>query len=130
MSKSYSIRELAEEFDVTTRTIRFYEEKKLLNPMREGQNRIFSASDRTRLRLILRGKRLGLTLDESSEIIAMYEPGTSNIKQIRTLIETIRDKRAQLLRQQEDLELMLLDLSDAEERCMQALSEHPENKTA
>ena len=129
MSKGYSIRELAEEFGVTTRTIRFYEEKKLLGPRREGQHRIFGSADRTRLRLILRGKRLGLTLDESSDIIAMYEPGSNNRKQLRTLIETIRDKRTQLLRQREDLELMLLDIRDAEERCLQALDASDQNKT-
>ena len=130
MKKSYSIRELAAEFDITTRTIRFYEEKNLLKPSREGQVRIFSAADRTRLRLILRGKRLGLTLDESSGIIAMYEPGTNNKKQIRTLIEKIREKRTQLLRQQEDLELMLLDLRDAEERCVQSLAEQDDEQVS
>lgn len=124
MSNRYSIRDLAEEFDVTTRTIRFYEEKGLLTPQREGQNRVFSSADRTRLRLILRGKRLGLTLDESSEIIAMYEPGTSNKKQIQTLIGKIREKQLQLKRQQQDLQLMLLDLRDAEERCLNALGEY------
>ena len=71
MAVTYSISELASEFDVTTRTIRFYEEKGLLDPFREGTRRIYGPADRTKLRLILRGKRLGLSLDESAEIILM-----------------------------------------------------------
>jgi DNA-binding transcriptional MerR regulator len=66
MMTTYTIRELADEFDITTRTLRFYEEKGLLKPSRNNTTRAYSSSDRTRLRLILRGKRLGLTLEESS----------------------------------------------------------------
>jgi len=123
MPKEYSIRELADEFDVTTRTLRFYEEKGLLNPIRTNQTRTYSSSDRTRLRLILRGKRLGLTLEESSSIILMYDPDASNKDQLHSLINKIRDKRQQLIQQQKDLELMLLDLRDSEERCLAALAE-------
>jgi len=83
----------AEEFKVTTRTLRFYEEKGLLKPTRIGQTRVYSAADRTRLKLILRGKRLGLSLDESAEIILMYDPIGSNSKQILTLIDKIQDQR-------------------------------------
>ena len=123
MHKEYSIRELADEFDVTTRTLRFYEEKGLLSPMRSNQNRSYSSADRTRLRLILRGKRLGLTLEESSSIILMYDSEEQNTEQLQTLIAKIREKRQHLIEQQKDLELMLLDLRDAEERCLAALSE-------
>lgn len=125
MSKRYTIRELAEEFDVTTRALRFYEEKGLLQPARSKQTRTYSAADRTRLKLILRGKRLGLTLEESSDIIRMYDPEAGNRQQLETLLSKIRDKRAQLREQQKDLELMLLDLRDAEERCLQALATEP-----
>jgi DNA-binding transcriptional MerR regulator len=79
-TSSYSIRDLASEFDVTTRTIRYYEEKGLLSPKRNGSQRIYSPSDRTKLKLILRGKRLGFSLDESAEIILMYGPGGKNRK--------------------------------------------------
>ena len=130
MPREHSIRDLSKEFDVTTRTIRFYEEKGLLSPRREGQNRIFSSADRTRLKLILRGKRLGLTLEESSEIIGMYEHGKSNRKQLQTLIEKIRGKREQLQQQQQDLELMLLDLRDAEEQCLSSLGAMSQDITA
>jgi len=122
MQKHYTIRELTDEFDVTISTLRFYEEKGLINPTRNKQTRIYSSSDRTRLRLILRGKRLGLSLEESSAIILMYDQSNSNEVQLNALISKIREKRQQLTAQQKDLELMLLNLSDAEERCLDALS--------
>ena len=118
---TYSISELAGEFDVTTRTIRFYEEKGLLSPRREGTRRIYSAADRTRLRLILRGKRLGLSLDESAEIIRMYGTPGNNRRQLEKLIEKIRERRLELQRQQQDLEVVLRELADAESKCNEAL---------
>lgn len=124
MPTEFSIRELADEFDVTTRTLRFYEEKGLLSPKRNNQTRTYSSSDRTRLRLILRGKRLGLTLEESASIILMYDSNTGNAEQLEALIAKIRDKREQLIQQRQDLDMMLLDLADAEERCTQALSKN------
>ena len=123
MSPSYSIRDLASEFDVTTRTIRFYEEKGLLRPRREGTRRVYSPSDRTKLRLILRGKRLGLSLDESAEIILMYGTPGNNQKQLEKLIATFQEKSAELKRQQQDLKAMLKELSDAEQKCLVALEE-------
>ena len=86
MNGEYSIRELSQEFEVTTRTLRFYEEKGLLSPTRAGQNRIYSAADRTRLILILRGKKLGLSLEQSADLIAMYDPDSNNKKQLEALI--------------------------------------------
>lgn len=121
MPQEYSIRELADEFDVTTRTLRFYEEKGLLTPSRSNQTRTYSNSDRTRLRLILRGKRLGLSLEESSAIILMYDSSAQNTEQLETLISKIRAKRQELIEQQKDLELMLLDLQDSEQRCLKEL---------
>ena len=120
---TYSISDLATEFDVTTRTIRFYEEKGLLTPTRNGNNRIYDTADRVKLKLILRGKRLGLTLDESRDIIDMYDPAHGNVDQLQKLIAKFRDKRAQLEQQYHDLELMLLDLRDAEEKCLEALAQ-------
>ena len=118
---TYSISDLASEFDVTTRTIRFYEEKGLLSPRREGTRRIYSPADRTRLRLILRGKRLGLSLDESAEIIRLYGSPGNNRRQLELLIRKIRERREVLRRQQRDLETMLKDLADAESKCRDAL---------
>ena len=87
MSNQYSIRELSQEFDVTTRTLRFYEEKGLLSPTRSGQNRTYSAADRARLILILRGKTLGLSLEQSTDLIAMYDPTSNNKRQLETVIQ-------------------------------------------
>lgn len=121
MSRQYSISELASEFDITTRSIRFYEEKGLLRPTRNGQTRIYSAADRTKLRLILRGKRLGLSLEESRDIIEMYDPQRDNSPQLQRLIDKIREKRDMLQRQLRDIETLLQDLDDAEARCIDAL---------
>ena len=123
MPASYSIRDLAAEFGVTTSTIRFYEEKGLLDPRREGTHRVYSPADRTKLRLILRGKRLGLSLEESAEIILMYGTPSRNRAQLNRLITKIREKREDLLRQQEDLKAMMTELNEAEEKCRLALSE-------
>jgi DNA-binding transcriptional MerR regulator len=118
---SYRISDLAEEFGVTTRTIRFYEEKGLLTPQREGSRRIYSPADRTRLRLILRGKRLGLSLEESAEIIRMYGTPGNNRRQLETLLRRIRERREDLLRQQRDLKALLRELEEAEGNCQAAL---------
>lgn len=120
---TFSISELAQEFGVTTRTIRFYEEKRLLSPRREGQRRIYRPADRTRLRLILRGKRLGLTLDESREIIDLYGTVAGGEKQRRALIQKIRERKAALESQLKDIRGALQDLSDVEQRCLDAMDE-------
>ena len=116
MSSQYSIRELSQEFDVTTRTLRFYEEKGLLSPARSGQNRTYSATDRARLILILRGKTLGLSLEQSADLIAMYDPASNNKKQLEALIEKIQSRRHQLQTQKQELERMIIDLEAWEER--------------
>jgi DNA-binding transcriptional MerR regulator len=130
MSTSYSISDLAAEFNVTTRTIRFYEEKGLLNPAREGNRRIYRPADRTRLRLILRGKRLGFSLDESAEIVLMYGSPGNNRRQLERLISRIREKRIGLQQQQEDLTVMLADLQDAEKKCLAAFGELGQKRPA
>lgn len=122
MSKHYSISELASEFDITTRSIRFYEEKGMLQPSRNGQTRVYSSADRTKLKLILRGKRLGFSLDESLGIIEMYAPQRDNSPQLQTLINTICEKRETLQRQLNDIQSLLQDLDDAEIRCRDALA--------
>ena len=121
MSSQYSIRELSQEFDVTTRTLRFYEEKGLLSPARAGQNRTYSAADRARLILILRGKTLGLSLEQSADLIAMYDPDSNNKKQLEALIEKIQSRRHQLEIQKQELERMIVDLEAWEERSRTAM---------
>ena len=129
MSRTFTIRDLAAEFGVTTRTIRFYEEKGLLEPLRNGQHRLYSAADRTKLRLILRGKRLGLSLDESAEIIGMYGSPGNNRKQLETLIGTIRDRRDELLARRRELNAMLKEMSQHEQRCSEALQALEQERT-
>ncbi len=120
---TYSISQLATEFDVTTRTIRFYEEKGLISPARSGANRVYSAADRTKLKLILRGKRLGFTLDESRDIIELYDPTSGNTEQLMKLRDRIAQQRAQLDHQMLDLKAMIVDLEDSQDKCLQALAD-------
>ena len=122
-TQPYSISELAAEFDITTRTIRFYEEKGLLMPARKGSNRVYTAGDRVKLKLILRGKRLGFSLEESASIVAMYDPEQGNVDQLQKLIATIRGKRSELQQQLHDLKVMMDDLRESEEKCLQTLAD-------
>jgi len=122
--KKYSISDLAGEFSITTRTIRFYEEKGYLSPKREGTRRIYSSPDRISLRLILRGKRLGLSLEETADLIKMYGSPRGNRKQLEKFIERIGEKRAELERKRRDLEVMINDLQGVEDKCHVALMEH------
>ena len=117
----YSISQLSKEFDVTTRTIRHYEEIDLLSPARCGQTRVYSAADRIRLKLILRGKRLGLSLDDSRDIIDMYEPGKTNVDQLKKLIDAIQAQRTKLNQQLDDITNLLKDLNQAETDCIESL---------
>lgn len=128
MATAYSISDLAAEFDITTRTIRFYEEKGLLTPQREGNTRIYTAADRTKLKLILRGNRLGFSLDESRSIIEMYDPEHGNSEQLKSLLAKVREKQEQLKVQLNDIEAMMLDLRGAEDKCLEALA-NEERKT-
>lgn len=119
---SFTISELAEEFAISTRTIRFYEEKGYVNPKRDGQKRLFSAADRARIKLILRGKRIGLSLAESMEIIDMYSPDRSDNEQLEKLLGRVREQRDALLRQREDLDATLRELDEVEALCEKARS--------
>jgi DNA-binding transcriptional MerR regulator len=127
VKKKYTISDLAAEFGVTTRTIRFYEEKGYLNPKREGTRRIYSTPDRTSLRLILRGKRLGLTLDETADLIMMYGSPGGNRQQLEKFIVRIGEKRNDLEHKKRDLEVMLHDLKSVEDKCQIALAEYTRN---
>ena len=117
----FSITDLCKEFEITTRTVRHYEEIGLISPSRRGQTRVYSPADRTRLRLILRGKRLGLSLEDSRQIINMYEPGKTNIEQLNSLIGAIRQQRTKLEQQLDDINNLLKDLNKAETDCLTAL---------
>ena len=102
-SSTLTIGELAREFDLTTRAIRFYEDCGLLAPQREGRNRVYTARDRTRLKLTLRGKRLGLTLAEVKELVDMYESPRDTLAQLRKFLAVLAAHREQLEQQLADL---------------------------
>ncbi|MDY7116679.1 MerR family DNA-binding transcriptional regulator [Halomonas sp. SSL-5] len=122
-TRSYSIGELAKMFEVTTRTIRFYEQEGLLAPERRGQTRIYNEKDRVRLKLTLRGKRLGFSLAEIREVVMMYDAmPDGNRRQLRRLLEILADKRGNLERQQEDIRLMQLEIDDVERRARDVLA--------
>lgn len=116
METYIGITELTEEFGVTTRTLRFYEDRKLLSPFRRGRKRLYRPRDRIRLRLILRGKRLGLSLDEIAEIIDLYDETSGPQKQIDKLLERIEARRSALKSQQKDIEDALSELATVEEK--------------
>ena len=114
--KTYTIGELAQEFDTTTRAIRFYEDQGLISPQREGQKRIYNPSDRITIKLIMRGKRLGFSLAESKELIELYSSADNNQEQYKRVIEQVRISRERLLQQQADIEMMLIELDEHEFR--------------
>ncbi|HEX7054627.1 MAG TPA: MerR family DNA-binding transcriptional regulator [Burkholderiales bacterium] len=117
----FSISELAREFDVTPRAIRFYEDQGLLAPRREGQRRIYTPRDRTRLKLTLRGKRLGLTLSEIRELIDMYEPGRDERPQLERFLAVLEAHKKSLEQQRADLEAQLAEIRAFERRVRKRL---------
>lgn len=125
MPRRFSISDLAHEFGITPRAIRFYEEKDLLQPARDGQTRWYSAADRVALKLILRGKRLGLSLEESGELIRMYDPASGNRAQLEKLVASIARRRHELQQQLDEIQLTLTELRAAEQRARDALDALP-----
>lgn len=124
MKKStHTITELAKEFEVTTRAIRFYEDQGLLTPRREGQRRIYSNRDRVRLKLTLRGKRLGLSLSNIRELFDIYDSAKGEQAQIQQYLELLAERRAQLVRQREDIEAVLGEIDAFEGQCRRLLEE-------
>jgi DNA-binding transcriptional MerR regulator len=129
-SRTYSITELAAEFDVTPRAIRFYEDMGLLEPTRAGRNRIYSHRDRTRLKLTLRGKRLGLALSEVKQLVDMYESPADTAQQLDAFLAMLRSHRVQLERQLDDLQLTLAEIAQHEQRARSLLAAARPRKTA
>lgn len=120
---TYTITDLAREFNVTTRAIRFYEDQGLLNPRREGRKRIYSNRDRTRLKLILRGKRLGFPLSEIRELFDLFDSAQGEEKQLHRFLKILNERRAMLKQQQRDIEAVLHEINGAEAACLRRLEE-------
>ena len=123
MEEFYTITDLTEEFGVSTRTLRFYESEGLIEPVRRGRRRLYRSGDRTRLKLILRGKRLGFSLAEIREIVAMYRSAPGEEGQLRLLLGKIEDRRADLAQKQSDIEITMEELDTVERGCQARLSE-------
>ena len=121
-SISYSIGELAKEFDITTRSIRFYEDQGLILPTRKGQTRIYNQRDKVRLKLILRGKRLGFSLAETGRLFELYDADKSSATQLNTIMDLIAQKKNDLNQQLEDIQAVLIELTGLEKNCQDALN--------
>ena len=119
----FSISDLAREFDITPRAIRFYEDQGLLSPRRDGQRRIYTPRDRTRLKLTLRGKRLGLTLAEIRELIDMYEPGRDDRRQLERFLAVLESHIGALEQQRADIEAQLSELQAFQKKVRKRLRE-------
>lgn len=123
MSKTYTISELAQEFGVTTRTLRHYEDQGLVTPTRDGINRIYSHRDRVRLKLALRGKRLGFSLSELRELFRLYDLANDERRQLEEFAVKLERRRAQLEQQREDVEVMLNEINFFANQCQRLLAE-------
>ncbi|WDE09929.1 MerR family transcriptional regulator [Thalassomonas haliotis] len=118
---TYSIGDLAKEFDITTRSIRFYEDQGLIAPSRKGQTRIYNQRDRVRLKLILRGKRLGFSLAETGRLFELYDADKTSATQLHTMMELIYQKKADLNQQLKDIKAVLMELNNLEKSCQDTL---------
>jgi DNA-binding transcriptional MerR regulator len=119
----FSIADLAREFAMTPRAIRYYEDKGLLSPRREGMQRVYSKRDRTRLMLALRGKRLGLSLAEIRELIDMYDTATDSSPQLLQFLTVLARRKAALEQQREDIGAVLAEIRRFERQCQALLTE-------
>ncbi|MBU6483872.1 MAG: MerR family DNA-binding transcriptional regulator [Betaproteobacteria bacterium] len=119
---TYTISELAREFALTTRAIRFYEDCGLISPRREKRSRIYGERERVRIKLILRGKRLGLALSEIGELLDLYEVRRNERAQLTAFLALLADRRMRLLQQREDIEIVLAEIDGIERECRRRLA--------
>jgi len=122
-SRNFTITELAAEFDITPRAIRFYEDMGLLEPSRSGRNRVYTQRDRTRLKLTLRGKRLGLSLQDIKQLVDMYDSESDTATQLKAFLGVLQQHRRQLEQQLDDIEVTLSEITQHEKRCQVLLAE-------
>lgn len=123
----YSIGDLASEFGVSTRAIRFYETKRLIAPRRVGSNRIYGRRDHARLAIILRGKRLGFTLEEIRQYLQLYDSDPDHTTQIRHLLEKVEHTIADLEQKQSDIHQTLVELQDIRNQCIAGLNQRSDH---
>ncbi|MGY5449717.1 MerR family transcriptional regulator [Agarivorans sp. MS3-6] len=119
----FTISDLAKEFAISTRSIRFYEDQGLLQPLRVASKRLYSKHDKLRLKLILRGKRLGFSLNEIKELFDLYDAKLNSSHEVVNLLDNIKLRKRSLLQQLEDIQVVLMELKSAERRCSNALTD-------
>ena len=120
---TYSISDLAREFALTTRAIRFYEDCGLVTPRRNGRARIYGERERVRIKLVLRGKRLGLALAEIRELLDLYEVAHNERAQLSKFLTLLAARRARLLQQKEDIDVVLAEIEGIERDCRRRLKD-------
>ena len=119
----YTITDLTREFDISTRTIRFYEDEGLIQPVRRGRTRLFKPSDRRLLMFILRGKRLGFSISEIRDILSMYKSPPGEHGQLKLLLQKVHEKREILIQKRRDIEETIGELDQVEEQCLARMAE-------
>ena len=127
---TFAISDLAREFGITPRTIRFWEDQGILAPSREGNKRVFARRDRARLKMALRGKRLGLSLAEIKDLIGMYNSTEDETPQLLECLRIMQKRRAALEQQREDIEAMLAEIGQFERQCQEELTRRGDRKTS
>ncbi|MFP5335978.1 MAG: MerR family transcriptional regulator [Actinomycetes bacterium] len=115
--REWTIAQLADEFGVTHRAIRYYEDQGLISPERRGTQRVFHPRDRVRLALVLRGKRIGFDLEKIRRIVDMYDESPGEVGQLHYLLAEVAERRAELEQRRADIEQTLAELDDLEARC-------------
>jgi len=130
MVQDYTISDLSREFEVTTRALRFYEDRGLLSPRREGLNRVYSARDRVHLKMILRGKRLGFSLRETGELLDLYDAPNGELSQLKRFLSKVEEHRRDLRRQRDDIDQVLAEMDALERQCARLLNERGERQGA
>ena len=128
MAATFTITDLAREFGVTTRTIRHYEDEGLLNPARQGSSRVFMQRDRVRLKLALRGKRLGFSLQEIKELFDLYDLSKDERHQLEAFLTKLEKRKVLLDQQREDVEVMLREVEFFAAQCRKLLAQDPKRR--
>lgn len=129
-SQTYTIGELAKHFDITARSIRFYEEQGLICPERVGQARVYHKKDKVRLKLVLRGKRLGFSLAETKTLFELYDTHQTSEAQLEAMLDMTVQKRAMLEQKLHDIEILMSELNEVEARCQSELQLLKRGKSA
>jgi DNA-binding transcriptional MerR regulator len=123
VTKLYSITEMTREFDISTRTLRFYEDEGLIHPERRGRTRLYRSADRHLLAQILRGRRIGFTIAEIREIIQVYNEPPGEVGQLKLLMKKVEERRDSLRQKRKDIDETIGELDSIEEACLNRMAE-------